>query len=112
MAYGRIETFIYSSSVGEHIGGSIVKVVCENKDTANQKDFIDFCNRVAQVAYVCQAASWEILILFDRDFHIVNEKELLEKSLGEKVTVEGIKCFSLMEAREEYDRQVKDWRRY
>lgn len=89
----------------------MVNVRCTKKDTVDSQDFIDFCQRVAQVAYSCQAPIWSTLMLFDHEVYISQEKDMLEESLDDTITVDQISVFTLFDPKTEYNKHIKDWNR-
>lgn len=80
---GRIETYMHSDSLVQNKGGAIVAVDCETDFAARTPEFVGFSKKIAKLVYAY--GDWLGVAFYRPD--VIAEKEDLEKTLKEKITV-------------------------
>jgi hypothetical protein len=109
MKPGRVEAFIYSIEGYPNIGGCLAKLSCRKKSTQTHQDFIDFCRRVAQIAYMYQTSSWNLLMCFNEEIMIKEEKDYIEKNLDEHIEIEALQPYTFANPKEEHQKHIRFW---
>lgn len=101
MSVGRIESYLHSDKTTPNKGGVLVKVTSDTDFGAKTDGFIAFSQKVAKMAYAFGALDTEVTprkLTWDGFRGLAGaagdpleiERQELEKSLREKVTVEDI----------------------